>query len=161
MTARLFTHDELIHFLLHARRRTYAGQDDAASVRPLLPGSKQLEYQEVPFFYRNIYFGTTSFVGQETVYFRGRPVWSMSYSGGIIPEVVSRDEEQHIYTFLRQALQQVAYERPFRGPQVYSAGPYRYLDTTQGDIVHFRGEEMIMQGKKRVYALRYGGGLLD
>lgn len=156
----LFTHDELIHFLLHAKRRTYADQGDEASVAPLLPGSKQLEYREAPFFYRDIYFGIAFFVGQETVYFRDRPVWAMSYTGGIISEITDPGEIRRIYVFLRQALQLVAYERPFRGPQTHRAGPYRYLDATQGDITRFRGEEMILSGDKRVYELRYSGGIL-
>lgn len=156
----LFTYDELIHFLLHAKRQTYAGQDDAASVAPLLPGSQQLEYYEAPFFYRDIYFGMTSFVGQETVYFRERPIWAMGYAGGILPEIADPQETHRIYAFLRQALQLVAYERPFRGPQRYHAGPYRYLDSTQGDITRFRGEEIILSGDKRMYELRYAGGIL-
>ena len=157
----LFTHDELIHFLLHAKRRTYASQGDAASNAPLLLGSKQLEYREAPFFYRDVYFGMSFFVGQETVYFRERPVWSMSYSGGVIPEITGSDELRRIYAFLRHALQQVAYERPFRGPQIYHEGSYRYLDATQGDVGRFRGEEIIFRGDKQIYQLRYGGGILS
>lgn len=156
----LFTYDELIHFLLHAKRHTYAGQSDEASVAPLLPGAKQLEYYEAPFFYRDIYFGMASFVGQETVYFRERPVWAMSYAGGVLPEISSSDEIHRIYTFLRQVLRLVTYERPFRGPQRHHAEPYRYLDSTQGDIARFRGEEIILRGSKRVYDLRYAGGIL-
>ena len=156
-----FTHDELIHFLLHAKHRTYAGQGDDASVTPLLPGSLQLEYREPPFFYRDIYFGMASFVGQETAYFRERPVWSLSYAGGVAPEISVRDEVRAIYAFLRQALQLVTYERPYRGPQFYHAGSYRYLDASQGDITRFHGEEMIMSGGKRVYELRYSGRMLE
>lgn len=156
----LFTYDELIHFLLHAKRQTYAAQDDEASAAPLLSGSKQLEYYEAPFFYRDIYFGMASFVGQETVYFRERPIWAMSYAGGTLPTISDPHEIHHIYTFLRQALQQVVYERPFRGPQRYHVDPYRYLDSTQGDITRFRGEEIIMNGDKRIYELRYAGSLL-
>ncbi|MEO7021662.1 MAG: DUF5680 domain-containing protein [Ktedonobacteraceae bacterium] len=155
-----FTYDELIHFLLHAKRRTYAGQGDNASVAPLLLGSKQLEYREAPFFYRDIYFGMTSFVGQEVVYFRERPVWSLNYAGGVTPEITERDEVHAIYAFLQQTLQLVTYERPYRGPQRYQTNLYRYLDANQGDIIRFHGEEMIMSGGKRVYELRYSGGML-
>lgn len=153
----LFTYDELIHFLLHAKRRTYAGQRNEASVTPLLPGSKQLEYYEAPFLYRDIYFGMATFVGQETVYFRERPVWAMNYVGGVSPEVSERNEVHRIYAFLREALQLVTYERPYRGPQVYQADPYRYLDSSHGNITRFHGEEIIMHGAKRVYELRYSG----
>jgi hypothetical protein len=57
----------LLAFLLRAKRRTYALLGDAASVTPLLPGSRQLEYREDPLLYRDVYFGLRSFVGQETV----------------------------------------------------------------------------------------------
>lgn len=157
---KLFTDDELIHFLLHAKRQVYALRGDRVSMVPLLPGSKQLEYYEAPFFYRDIYCGMTFFVGQEIVYFREQPIWSMSYSGGIILEAANPDEMPDIYVCLRQALCLVTYERPFRGPQRYLADPYRYLDATQGDIARFCGEEMIMRASTRVYELRYSGGLL-
>jgi hypothetical protein len=52
--------EELTDFLLEAKRRTYAGLDDDATVRlPLLKGSKQLEHQAGPYAYRDIYFGTS------------------------------------------------------------------------------------------------------
>src|SRR5262249_26306092 len=38
--------DEFIAFLLEAKRATYAGQADEATVTPLVPGSKQLEYRD-------------------------------------------------------------------------------------------------------------------
>ncbi|MGH7869061.1 MAG: DUF5680 domain-containing protein, partial [Candidatus Dormibacteraceae bacterium] len=53
-----------------------------------------------------------------------------------------------------------SYERPYRGPQVYQTNPYRYLDASQGGITCFHGEEIIMNGKQRIYELRYSGGLL-
>jgi Domain of unknown function (DUF5680) len=156
----LFTHDELIHFLLHAKHRTYAGQNDEASMTPLLPGSKQFEYREAPFFYRDIYFGMAYFSGQEVVYHRDHPVWSLNYTGGVISDITNPAEIRRIYAFLREALRLVAYERPFRGPQMYRDGQLRYLDATQGDITRFQGEEMILQDNKRIYSLRYSGGLL-
>lgn len=155
-----FTYDELIHFLLHAKRQTCTGQGDEAPVAPLLPGARQQEYYEAPFLYRAISFGLASFVGQETVYFRQRPVWAMSYAGGVLPTISHPEEVRCVYAFLHQALQLVTYERPFRGPQRYHADPYRYLDSTQGDIARFRGEEIIVRASERIYDARYAGGLL-
>jgi hypothetical protein len=155
-----FTYDELIHFLLHAKRQTCSGQGDEALVAPLLPGARQQEYYEAPFLYRALSFGQASFVGQETVYFRGCPVWAMSYAGGVLPTIAHPEERGCISAFLQQALQLVTYERPFRGPQRYYAEPYRYLDSTQGDITRFRGEEIIVRASERVYDGHYAGGLL-
>ena len=48
----------LCAFLVEAKRRTYAGLDDDATIAtPLLAGSKQLEYREADLGYRDIYFG--------------------------------------------------------------------------------------------------------
>jgi hypothetical protein len=52
--------------LLEAKRTTYAGRGDEATVMPLLPGSKQLEYRDGDYLYRDIYFGMAYFVGQES-----------------------------------------------------------------------------------------------
>ena len=57
--------------LLQAKRATYAGQGDEATVTPLVPGSKQLEYRDGDYLYRDIYLGMAYFVGQEVVSHRG------------------------------------------------------------------------------------------
>src|SRR5215469_175472 len=83
--------DRFVAFLLRAKRATYAGQDDEATLTPLVPRSRQLEYRDGDYLYRDIYFGMAYFVGQEVVSWRGEPVWSMSYAGGVTsPGVDSR-----------------------------------------------------------------------
>ena len=87
----------LSEFLVDAKRRTYAGLDDDATISaPLLPGSKQLEYRAGDLSYRDIYFGMRFFVGQETVQAGQHVIWSMSYAGGVSSAVsrsrrISRD----------------------------------------------------------------------
>lgn len=68
---------QFVDFLLEAKRATYAGQSDEATVAPLVPASKQLEYRDGDYLYRDIYFGMAYFVGQEVVFHREQ-VWSMS-----------------------------------------------------------------------------------
>ena len=83
---------DLAAFLVEAKRRTYAGLDDDATVAtPLLAGSKQLEHRAPPYAYRDIYFGMGFFVGQETVSKDDRVIWSMSYSGGAGAEITDRE----------------------------------------------------------------------
>jgi hypothetical protein len=60
-------HPAFMTFLVNAKCQTYAAQGDAATVTPLVPGSRQLEYQEGTLLHRDIYFGIAYFVGQETV----------------------------------------------------------------------------------------------
>jgi hypothetical protein len=62
--------EQFVDFLLEAKRTTYAGQGDEATVTPLVPGSKQLEYRDRDYLYRDIYFGMAYFVGQEVVFHR-------------------------------------------------------------------------------------------
>ena len=151
----------LSEFLVDAKRKTYAGLDDDATVTALLlPGSKQLEYRDGDLSYRDIYFGMRFFVGQETVQAAPGVIWSMSYSGGVVPAVVDRNEFLAIYAFLRQALLAIRDDRPFRGPPQFEDESFRYTNVSSGDVAEFHGEEQIFRGGLKLYGLRYGGGLL-
>ena len=75
--------DRFAKFIRTAKLTTYAAQGDAASVPPLLSGTKQLEFADGEFLYRDIYTGMQYFVGQEIVYRYAHPIWSMAYHGGL------------------------------------------------------------------------------
>ena len=148
---------ELITFLCKAKRQTYAAQGDDATVTPLLTGSRQLEYVEGDLLYRDIYFGSAFFIGQETVHQASVPVWAMCYAGGAIrPDAPV--EVGEIYDFLRAALGQVPPERPYRGPTHWSNGVFVYANDSQGQVEGFSGMETITHGGQPVYQLRYSGG---
>jgi len=148
----------LAAFLVNAKRQTYAAGRADADVEPLLSGSRQLEYREGDLLYRDIYFGSAYFVGQETVYEGPTAVWAMGYAGGLMPE--SPLSASDLYEFLRAALQRVEEDRPYRGPNQWSQGLLAYVDDSQGDIRCFRGTETITYGGQAVYRLHYSGGLL-
>ena len=152
----------LAAFLVEAKRRTYAGLDDDATVAtPLLSGSKQLEHRAPPYAYRDIYFGMGFFVGQETVSKDDRVVWSMSYSGGVRPEIRDRETFLAIYKFLRQALLAVSIEQPYRGPRLFEQDGMVYRNDVEGALDRFHGVETIArQDGTPLYDLRYSGGLL-
>jgi hypothetical protein len=153
--------DLVLDFLIRAKQHTYAAQGDEASVSPLLAGSRQLEYREDPFFYRDIYFGVNFFVGQEMVYIEEQPYWSMSYAGGVSASMTQQEDVQKIYAFLRSALRRVSREWIFRGPDEFSDGTYRYENQQDGDFTIFHGAEIIRENDKIVYMLRYNGGVLS
>ena len=69
--------DKFRRFLCDAKRATYASQDGQTRVKPALKGAHQLEFLQGPLFYRDVYFGGDFFIGQETVYFQGTPLWGM------------------------------------------------------------------------------------
>jgi len=152
--------ETLAAFLVKAKGQTYAAQGDDATLTPLLPGSRQLEYRDGPFLYRDIYFGGAYFVGQETVYYNSSALWAMGYAGGVTSAASRPFDMKRVYDFLRAALRQVVAERPYRGPRTFGQGEYRYRDESQGQFDDFWGVETIMHRDQQVYQLRYSGGLL-
>jgi hypothetical protein len=157
----LMDHDALAAFLIEAKRRTYAGLDDDATIAtPLLTGSKQLEHRADPYAYRDIYFGMGFFVGQETVSKDDRVIWSMCYSGGAGPEVTNRDTLLSLYKFLRQALLACDVSAPYRGPVTFARDEMTYRNDVDGTLARFHGVEQISQHGAVLYELRYSGGLL-
>ncbi|MBI5263171.1 MAG: hypothetical protein HY852_15280 [Bradyrhizobium sp.] len=148
-------------FLVEAKRRTYAGLDDDATVStPLLPASKQLEYSAGNLRYRDIYFGMSFFVGQEVVCEDDQAIWSMSYAGGLRPGISDRKTALAAYAFLRKALLAISEERPFRGPAHFEDADHGYLNATEGSIEDFHGAEQITLRGQLIYRLRYCGGRL-
>jgi hypothetical protein len=151
--------DGLIEFIIEAKKSSYATQGDTQSVTPLLPGTKQLEYSSGNYFYRDIYVGMLNFAGQEIVCLKEKPIWSMSYAGGLLP-AADKSEVMNIYSALREALRLVSIENPFRGPKEYSNAPYSYTNITNGTLNKFNGHEVISSGQCNVYELFYSGGMV-
>jgi len=152
--------DAFVDFLLRAKRATYAGQGDEATVTPLVPGSRQLEYKNGHYRYRDIYLGMAYFVGQEVVSHQRHAVWSMSYDGGVTPASRHRVDLRTIYAFLRLALQHGHPAGPYRGPATFSRESLTYMNSSNGSLDAFWGHEEIVSDGARVYECRYAGGVL-
>jgi hypothetical protein len=152
--------DALVQFLVKAKKATYASQGDAATVKTvLLPGSRQLEFTDGQFFYRDIYVGDAMFAGQEMVYYAGKPVWSMSY-GGEIPREVAKPDVEALVKLLHKALMNVPEGTPYRGPAQIKDGAYEYTNHAGGSFGSFFGNEDIRRNGRVLYKLHYEGGLL-
>lgn len=69
-------------FITRAKKATYVagGAKDQCS----RPGSHDLSFREGDWTYRDSYFGSTDFIGQETVWLKDEPDWSMIYYGYIL-----------------------------------------------------------------------------
>jgi uncharacterized protein DUF5680 len=147
----------LAAFLLRAKRATYAAQGDDATVTPLLPGSRQLEYREGGLFYRDVYFGVAAFAGLETVHEANVPRWSMAYAGGVLAGA-SPTQMRQVYAFLRAALTRGTQDAPFRGPAQHASSGYEYVNEWRGSVDDFSGAELIRRDGAVVYRLTYAGG---
>ncbi|EPZ42582.1 MULTISPECIES: DUF5680 domain-containing protein [Alicyclobacillus] len=154
-----FDKKDFLGFLIESKKATYASQGGDPSVTPLIDGSRQLEYRSGDFLYRDIYFGMSYFVGQETIYYKTHPVWSMSYGGGVDKKFDIKCVRE-IYSFLRKAMREITSNNPYRGPKKFIEGDLVYTDTNEGDIGWFRGDEKIIRSGEEVYSLSYSGGFL-
>lgn len=150
---------QLARFVHAAKTTTYAAQGDDASVEVALPDSKQLEYRDGEYFYRDIYVGMFRFVGQEIVYYADRAIWSMSYAGGLV-HGVGHHTAKPVYAFLRSALLAAPPDAPLRGPSLLEGGGMRYVCQWHGSLEQFHGVERVTQGSASLYELRFAGGIL-
>jgi hypothetical protein len=148
--------ENFIEVLIAAKRATYAA-DDGGKTAAVLPGSKQLEYRQGRYLYRDVYFGGEAFAGQEVVYFEKRPYWSMVYTGSMLAPVSDMGAFSSV---LKAALTRVKPDRPYRGPEEFRLAEWWYRDRSTGSPARFDGEEEIWQGSVCVYRLKYAGGLL-
>ena len=147
--------EQFKNFLIKAKTSSYANSDDRVFLQSPLPDSKLLEFKEGNFTYRDIYFGSMQFAGQETVSLNDKVIWTMNYTGQ------SQTDENlvAIYDFLCKALLQISVTSPFRGPTELSGeSGFYYKNKFKGDIDFFHGEETIMQNDVIIYRLYYSGG---
>ncbi|MCG2690268.1 DUF5680 domain-containing protein [Candidatus Parcubacteria bacterium] len=148
--------EKLLQFLLEARTKTYAGK--GGKVKPVLSGSKQLEYQEGDWLYRDIYYnGPGIFMGLEAIYFKDKAVWSMSYSGDY-----QGMSENEIDKILRGALLANWENTRIWKLVKWEKDGYKYTckPCFEGSIEKMAGLEQIFKNEKQVYQFFYGGGCL-
>lgn len=153
--------EEFLEFLIEAKKSTYASQGDEASVPPQFNGSKQLEYKSGDYFYRDVYFGMSFFVGQEIVEYKNKPIWSMVYSGGMTGLDYTKDEISNTYRMLRKALKLVDKQSLYRGPSAWKEEEFTYLNEFKEKSKNFYGYESISKNGRKLYELRYNGGILE
>jgi hypothetical protein len=142
-------------FLIKAKKNTYALSGERGE-NTLADGARELGYKSKDFYYRDRYYGSDPFIGEEVVFLNNKSLWVMNYSGRCLKTVVSKNE---IYNFLKKCLRKVNANNPFRGPNEYQSGDYIYKNKTKGDIDNFIGNEFIYYKNKKIYELRYHGGL--
>ena len=147
---------QLNKFLVKAKINTYASGGEKQEEK-LSDGSKELEFEEKEFKYRDRYFGYNSFIGEEIVWQNEKTVWGMNYCGEIVSEIISAKQ---IYQFLKEALKKVTEDKPFRGPDNFEKNGFKYVNKVEGTIEKFEGREMIFYREKLVYKLNYHGGII-
>ena len=151
-----FTLEGLTAFIVQAKATTYVGQGPRSfSYRP---GSHDLQFHDGAFSYLDSYFGGSDFLGQEVVYYEGQPVWAMNYYGRILePALISAVEAGQI---IQQSLTRMYEQDRFLGGFQHVTPKGTYVDTNEGDVASFVGQEWIERDGVKVYDLVYHGGLV-
>ena len=120
--------------------------------------NSELRFKQGKFQYRDRYFGSDYFIGQEIVFYNGETIWGMNYYGKVISGTIS---SKQIYQFLKKALKKVLKDEPFRGSDSFQLGDFKYINKTKGEVDGFEGQEAIFYKKQIVYKLNYHGGLIN
>lgn len=149
--------DDLQAFIVKAKANTYVGQGRRSLA--YRPCSNDLQFHDGDFVYLDSYFGGTDFLGQEVVYFDGRPVWVMNYYGRILnPELI---DAQTAGKIIKESLSDLYREGRFLGGYERETIHGKYIDTNEGDVFSFRGVEWIEVQNEKVYELVYHGGMVE
>jgi hypothetical protein len=146
----------LNRFIVAAKRATYVGNGEKAA--PSRPQSHDLVFSDGAWSYRDSYFGGTDFLGQETVWFDGEPVWAMNYYGYITR--LDLIDGPRAGATIKGALSAMYEEGRFLGGWDWEGPHGLYRDVSTGDAAHFHGREAITVGGIEGYALDYFGGLV-
>jgi hypothetical protein len=148
--------DELNSFVVRAKTVTYVGNGRRAE--PSRVGAHDLVFEDGAWGYRDSYFGGTDFIGQETVWHDGVPVWAMNYYGYITrPDLI---DGQRGGDTIKGALTAMYATGRFLGGWEWSGPHGAYRDGSTGDVAHFAGRETITVNGVEAYALDYHGGLI-
>ncbi|MBE5924898.1 MAG: hypothetical protein E7271_10635 [Lachnospiraceae bacterium] len=142
----------LIDFLIKAKQATYAGK--GAETTSTREKSYDLIYSDGDYMYYDTYLGTGKFAGEEALWVKGIPFWSMNYIGRVTGANFSGD-------FLKEALLRVPEDKPFRGPEHYTDGDYTYHCEVDGSFEWFQGRETIYYKGTEIYECIFHGGLVE
>jgi hypothetical protein len=149
----------ILTFLLKAKRATYASSDDAdqlagAQQPASRSASHDLAYREGDFFYLDTYLGGFSFAGEEAVWQKDIPLWSMNYYGTMVVDEIP----EGFGHFLKLCLRQSPPHAPYRGPEHFESGRFSYTCSWEGRFEHFQGKEGITLDGVLIYTLSFHGG---
>ena len=143
-------------FIIHAKAATYVGEGKPAPA--CRPGSHDLKFEDGDWAYLDSYFGGRDFIGEEVVYYQGKPVWAMNYYGHILrPDLITPAQAGQV---IKASLSKMYSEGRFLGGFEYRHDDFIYHDTSEGSVLSLRGREFISRRGETAYELFYHGGLI-
>jgi hypothetical protein len=147
---------ELNSFIVKAKAGTYVGDGEHSSSSRL--GSHDLKFTDGGWTYHDSYFGGSDFIGEEVVYLANQPVWAMNYYGRILrSDLLTAAQAGQM---IKASLSRMYKEGRFLGGFKSTENDLTYVDTNEGNVDSFRGQEIIISGQVTAYELLYHGGLI-
>lgn len=138
-------------FLSKCRAQTYASGVEAEEIN----GGKIYSIKESDLEYRDIYFDQERFFqGQEIIFDKEKPVFSMSYRGA----AEEGADTKEAFGYLQKILREHSDEVRLPGNNEYNNGEWRYENKCSGTFDEFEGTEKIYQNEKLVHWMKYFGG---
>lgn len=151
--------DQLNKFLFEANEHGYGGE--SKEVPAQRPGFTELEYTSGDWKMHDSYAGHYFAPGQEVVYYKDEPVWAMAYAGGMEFKFHGNsDLDKETYPFLKKALLAMDPAKPFRGPEKFEEGEFKYVSTVTGNTKDFTGNEKIYKNGTLVFEQNFIGGII-
>ena len=146
--------ESLLSFIAKAHRNTYAASPEIKAKYkcsiPILPEHKDYDFSEGDWRYHDSYTGNYWAPGREIVFFKGEPVWCMSYQGQTIGDL-SKEFIDKTFEFLKKALHNFTNEVPFRGLDGFEESDFKYSFTFKGDYTYFTGREVVLHKGQEVF----------
>lgn len=123
-------------------------------------GFEEVRYDDEPWSYVDVFFGSVNDAGIEVVKYKSTPVWSNVYRGGLTVDFHTHD----VFAFLIQALDAPASSTTYRprGPAIFEVDgiPLVYRYTGHGNLTRFFGVEIITHDQDILYERTVAGGLI-
>lgn len=148
---------KLCQFLVDAKKSTYAAGDTAEKVIND-DNSTTMIFEQGDWRYHDNYFGGEPYGGREVVFFKGKPVYIMTYYGNVDESI---SDFNKVYGILMNALKLIPEDKPYRGPKEYDEDKLSYKNSFIGEVDDFSGEEIIEEDGNVIYRAKYMGGLVD
>jgi len=143
-------------FIVRAKAATYVG--GGKKVKSCRPGSHDLKFADGDWSYMDSYFGGRDFIGEETVFLKGVPVWAENYYGRILrSDLITPAQAGEV---IKASLSKMYAAGHFLGEFDNQHQGFLYVDTSAGDAASFSGRETISINGTPAYELSYHGGLI-